>query len=168
MARNLLGLYELTGEGTYLDDALALLRGMSPHIAANPVAPALATAALQTVIDRHSERLAALTPGAASRPDPVKVVTSLDRLRVSPDEPAMIDVTLEIAEGYHINAHEPGQANLIGVNIQLVGAEGLAVQPEYPAGELYRNEIRIHKGTVTLTVRIEKTGAVSGEPKLAV
>ena len=77
-------------------------------------------------------------------------------------------MTLRIGEGYHINAHEPGQANLIGLSVRVIGAEGVVARPDYAEGELYEGEIRVHRGTVTVPVHLERTGAVSGEPKLAV
>ena len=52
--------------------------------------------------------------------------------------------------------------------MQVVGAEGLVARADYAEGELYEGEIRIHRGTVTVPVRLERTGAISGEPKLAV
>ncbi len=87
---------------------------------------------------------------------------------MSEDEPAEFEVTLTIAQGYHINAHEPGQAYLIGLNVRLLGASGLEIELDYPEGELFRDEIRIHHGTVTLPVRITRVGEMTGEPKLMV
>ncbi len=87
---------------------------------------------------------------------------------MSEDEPAEFAVTLTIAQGYHINAHDPGMADLIGLNVRLLGAGGLEIELDYPEGELYRDEIRVHHGTVTLPVRITRVGEMTGEPKLMV
>ena len=52
--------------------------------------------------------------------------------------------------------------------MQIVGAEGLTATAAWPAAELYQGEILIHKGTVSVPVRIEQTGTVSGDPKIGV
>jgi hypothetical protein len=98
----------------------------------------------------------------------VVVEASAQRVEVPAGTPASVDLTLRIDKGYHINAHEPGQANLIGLNVLIVGAEGLVARPDYAEGELYEGQIRIHRGTVTVPVHLERTGEVTGEPKLAV
>ncbi len=49
-----------------------------------------------------------------------------------------------------------------------MGVEGLVLYPEYPAGDLYRGEIRIHRGEITLPLRIEQTGPATGDPRLVV
>jgi uncharacterized protein YyaL (SSP411 family) len=168
MLNNLLKLHELTGGDNYLDDAQATLEGLSGAVAASPVSTALATLALARIAEDHPQRLAAAPAPAPAAPRPVQIEASAGRVEVLPGTPARLELTLRIGEGYHINAHEPGQANLIGLSVQVVGAEGLAVRPEYADGELYEGEIRIHRGTVTLPVHVERMGAVSGEPRLAV
>ena len=167
MALNLLGLYELTGDEAYLDRTIALLRGISSHVDRSPVATALATAALDRINDRFPLRLAGQPKAAPATKDPVSVETSTQQINVSSGAPVSFEVTLRMAKGYHINAHEPGQPNLIGLNLQLVGAEGLSLHPEYPRGELFRGEIRIHGGELTVPVRVEQTGPVDGTPSIA-
>jgi hypothetical protein len=137
-------------------------------MAASPVSTALATLALARMAEAYPQRLAGPEAPAPAGPRPVVVVASVAQVEVFPSTPARLDLTLRIEKGYHINAHEPGQANLIGLKVRVVGAEGLVARADYAEGELYEGEIRIHRGTVTVPVHLERTGAVSGEPKLAV
>jgi uncharacterized protein YyaL (SSP411 family) len=168
MLNNLLDLHELTGADTYLDDAQATLEGLSGAVTASPVSSALTTLALARIAESHPQRLAAAAAAAPVAPGPVEVEVSPATVRIAAGTPADLALTLRIGEGYHINAHEPGPPNLIGVSVRVVGAEGVTVRPEYPVGELYHGEIRIHQGSVTLPVRLERTGAVTGTPKLSV
>ena len=168
MAQNLIDLYEFTGDEAYLDDVTALLRGISSQLSRSPVSTALATVALKRFVDEHPSRSGALSSLTHVDQAVVQLATSTAEVRVSQDEPAEVEVTLTIAQGYHINAHEPGQAYLIGLNVRLLGAGGLEIELDYPDGELFRDEIRIHHGTVTLPVRITRVGEITGEPKLVV
>ncbi len=168
MAQNLLALYDFTDDESYLDDVAALLRGISTQLSQSPVSTALATVALKRFVGEHPLRAAALSSLTRVDQEVVQFTTSTAEVRVSEDAPAEFEVTLTIAQGYHINAHEPGQAYLIGLNVRMLGGDGLEIELDYPEGELYRDEIRVHHGTVTLPVRITRIGEMTGEPKLTV
>jgi uncharacterized protein YyaL (SSP411 family) len=168
MLNNLLDLYELTGADAYLDEAQATLEGLSGAVTASPVSSALTTLALARLADGHPKRLAAAAAATPVAPGPVEVDVNPATVQLAAGAPAQLGLTLRIGEGYHINAHEPGPPTLIGVSVRVVGAEGVTAHPEYPPGELYHGEIRIHQGTVTLPVRLERTDRVTGTPKLAV
>ena len=171
MLINLLDLHELSGDEAFLDDALAALQGISSSIARSPVSAALATVALNRLVDQHPQRLVRPPTVTPSAPDAVKIDLSVDRLPITPDEPATFEITLDIAKKYHINAHEPGPSFLIPLNLRSVGGDGLEIHVDYPPGERYesalaKDKMRIHRGTVTLPVRIEQVGRVSGKPQL--
>jgi uncharacterized protein YyaL (SSP411 family) len=170
MLNNLLDLHELTGADAWLDEAETMLGGLSGAMAASPVSTALATLALARMAETYPQRVtgSAAAARAPAGPRPVTVEASAERVEVPAGTTATVELTLRIGKGYHINAHEPGQPNLIGVSVQIVGADGLVARADYAEGELYEGEIRIHRGTVTVPVHLERTGAVSGEPKLAV
>jgi hypothetical protein len=68
------------------------------------------------------------------------------------DDPDSYTLRLTIAPSMHINAHEPGDAKLVGLAIQPVS--GGTVEIDWPAGELYRGEIRIHRGLVDVPIRV--------------
>ncbi len=91
---------------------------------------------------------------------------------MTPDEPASFEVTLHIAEGYHINADEPGPSFLVPLSLTVAG-EGVTLVAEYPPGEIYhgplaQEEMRVHHGRVTIPVRLETAGNVKGTPRIVV
>jgi uncharacterized protein YyaL (SSP411 family) len=167
MLGNLIDLHELTGDDALLDDAAAVLSGLSGAIAASPIGAALATLALARFADRYGKRLADLQAEAPDG-DPVGLELSTERIEVGPGADARFVLALSIAEGFHINAHDPGRPDLVGVALRVVGGEGLEADVPYPAGEPYRDEIRIHRGTVQLPVRVRRVAAPTGTPRLAV
>jgi hypothetical protein len=83
-----------------------------------------------------------------------------------------LHLVLRIAEGYHINAADPGPggAGLRPLRVGVINGTGVAAYADYPAGEAYGmdGEIRVHKGQVELTVVVEREGEWSGRPILAV
>jgi len=167
MLNNLIDLYEMTGVNQYLDVAAAALRGISNSIAENPVGTAISTLALSRMLESYPDRLAEATPPAiGSTIDAVTIRTSARTVSVALDSPATLEITLEIADGYHINAHEPGLPSLIPLTVRLTNGQGLTLQPAYPPGESYQDEIRVHHGTVSLPVTIRQVGPVQGTPRL--
>jgi len=169
MLNNLIDLYEATGDERFLDEAVATLQGISNSVAESPVGAVLSTLALSRLTKDYPERLAAAAP--ASRPDDGAVVvieTDTETVSVGKGTDATINVTLRIADGYHINANEPGLANLIPLVIQMTGGQGVVAVPAYPAGELFQGEIRVHHGTVRVPVTIRQVGPITGTPRLQV
>ncbi len=167
MLNNLIDLYESTGDTQYLDAAAAALRGNSNSIAENPVGAAISTLALSRFLESYPQRLAeAAPPATGATTDTVTIRTSAQTLSVAPGSPATLEITLQIADGYHINANDPGLPSLIPLIVQLTSGQGLRLQPAYPAGELYQDEIRVHHGTLRLPVTIHQVGPVSGTPRL--
>ena len=81
---------------------------------------------------------------------------------------ARVMVDLSINDGFHINAHEPGDEQLIGLDVRLVGAQGLVAEVGYPEGDLYRESIRVHAREISIPVELVRTGEVSGQPVLVV
>jgi uncharacterized protein len=167
MLNNLLDLHELTGRREYLDEAASALAGISGALAESPVNAALAVLALHRFVQRHPEALSG--PGTARPP-------GATALRIEPDVPklvvpqkgtARLNLTLRIAEGYHVNAHEPGLPGLVGLTVYLDGGQGLALETQYPVGELYQGQIRVHRGSITLPVTLRRSGPGEGKAKLA-
>ncbi|MHC4350273.1 MAG: DUF255 domain-containing protein, partial [Planctomycetota bacterium] len=173
MLMNLLDLYELTGEASWLDEASETLGGLSSRIHRSPRSTALATVALHRFLSRHPERVSGESPGpAAPAPEPVKILSSPRTVAVSPDVPGVLRVTLKIDEGYHLSAHDPGVAGLIGLSIRVVG-QGLTLEVEYPPGEPFRNrlfedDLLVHTGAVTLPLTVRQTGPGQGRAALVV
>jgi uncharacterized protein YyaL (SSP411 family) len=173
MLVNLLDLHELSGRDIWLDDASALLSGLSSRIYRSPRSMTLAMAALDRMLVAYPD----LVPGAESAPepspppappphDPVEVALSRTSLAVTPQAPGRFDVTLTIDEGHHVNAHEPGVKGLTGLTVQAVG-RGWAVDVAYPAAEALRNELfaddlLVYTGSVTLPVTVRQVAPEPG------
>ena len=159
-------LHELTQEAWYLDDLASALNRLSGSFAANPVGSAYATMVVDQGLVSFPDRL----PG-----DPVLDGTPHVRASLLPDDVvfdeqgmATVVLRLEIDSGYHINAHEPGKDELLGLMVQVRGTQGLVGTVEYPAGELYRESIRVHARSLELPIRLKKTGPLTGGAAVAV
>jgi uncharacterized protein YyaL (SSP411 family) len=175
MLMNLLDLYELTGEASWLEEASKTLGGLSSRIRRSPRSMPLAAVALHRFLERYPDRVPGESPGPAAAPpapEPVKITLSHRTIAVSPDAPGALRVSLKIDEGYHLNAHDPGVAGLIGLSFRVVG-HGLTLDVEYPPGEPFRNrlfedDLLVHTGVVTLPLTVRQTGPWEGRAALVV
>ncbi len=170
MINNLLDLYELTGDEAYRKDAAAALAGISAAIARSPLNTALATLGLKRMITEQPQILTT-QPAPVVPSDTVTVHLSAAAVSLAPGRDAELQVTLRIAEGYHVNAHEPGLAFLIPLDVSLTGSGGVAADVTYPRGERFKGafadeEMRVYTGAVVVTVRLQQTGAITGLPQL--
>jgi len=145
---NLLRLNELTGDERWLRYAEAGLRAFGLVGEQHPGGtPALAIA---------SRRFAA-------RNQPPKVVVA--NLEAALDEAGggAFTLTLEIAEGWHLYANQPGDKNLYGTRLK---GEGVALgEVSYPAGETWQPvedapAVKVYSGTLEIKGRVE--GAETG------
>jgi len=175
MLHNLLDLHEATGRREFLDDAAATLSFLSQRIRSAPVASPLAAAALHRFTEKYPQRLVGGSFADPVRPpgvEPVRISVDRSDVRLRQGATTDVRVTLNIDEGYHINAHEPSGSghlsdlNLVALAIEPVGA-GIELEADYPTGELYRGplfdaELRVHKREVTVPVRIKRTGPLRG------
>ena len=113
---------------------------------------ALLTAAVAYLRDHGPIVVAA--GGKAAPPKAAEVVTT----RTEWADPRTLRVHLAIAEGFHINAHEPS-AGLTATQLSVAGdAAAAVVGIDYPAGTEERfafadEPIRVYAGEVTVTVR---------------
>ncbi len=179
----------LTGEPSDRERALACVRSMRGAIHGSPVSTALATGALvrligaglvddATVTDGEPE--SAPAPATPAGFTPVEIYADAERIRPTPDEPAVFLLVMRIAEGYHVVAAEPtpGESGaglgLQGFRTGLIpgSGSGVAVYANYPEGEVYRApvegspEIRVYRGEVEITVAVERRGETTGRPLL--
>ena len=154
MLLNVIELARLTGDARYLDTAEAALGGMSGGIVANPSGAARSVIAV--------ERLAAIDP--ARLPRSAAVATTAEPV-VRPDvtvvEPSIIEgdaagsyrLRIDIPEGQHVNAHEPGgdtpeSAGLVGLSLQVVS--GGSIEVDWPAGDPWRDGVRVHEARIEI------------------
>jgi len=168
MLLNLLDLHEFTGRAEFLNEASRTLDALSSTIARHPLNAALGVVALDRFARRHADRLPSGVRVEPCDHEPVTVTVDPTSLHVSPDHPAHLVVMFDIAPGYHINAHEPGDDSLVKLRIDLVNGDGLALSARYPEAEKLRDLINIYTGRVIVPIRIEQVGAVTGTPRLAI
>ena len=144
-AQVLLELGEATGEARYTEAAVECMRAFGGSIASAPGAYAHMIAAMRAWL--RSMAGSAPVAEVAAGPQPmqlqgipaaadsvVKVAFALDPPRLSPGEPARLTVSLEIAEGWHVNAN-PAAAGLVPTTVTL-NPGGMALrllEVEYPA-----------------------------------
>jgi hypothetical protein len=171
MASALLDLHGATGRGEHLESAAATLKAMSGAIAEQPTGSVLAIRALRRMLREHPEALARATPPSAppapaptARRDVVEIAAGATRLALAPGATAEVAITLTIARGFHVNAHEPGLPLLIPVEVVALGA-GIAIAADYPEGTPHDGPegiTLVHEGSVTIPVRVTRTGELRG------
>ena len=180
MLHALIDLRELDPDAGSADRAGALLVALSADIARSPVATIHSTDALlrmlaspDDALHAQIDRAAAQAPPPPDARSPVQVFVDVEAVDVTPDEPGVVHVELRIADGYHIVAAEPGPggADLIPLRAGLISGRGVAVYADYPKGDPYGEDIRVHTGIVNLTIAIEHkpgVGPSPGEPSLGI
>jgi len=189
LLNTMIDLFEITGESSWGDRAVALLASMSGAVAENALSASNTTRGLLRLLT--SDRVARTHPvfaapgasgGASVDPagadpisTPVEVFASEERIVLREGEPASLEIALRIADGYHIVASEPGAegVRLEPLRVHIVGGTGVRAYADYPAGESYGGSpgigaILVYTGEVTFEVAVELDGAWSGEPRLAV
>src|SRR3982751_2168 len=89
-----------------------------------------------------------------------KGYASVDGVR--PGDKFKVAVALEVAEGYHINAHVPSEDYLIATSVKLDPPSGIHISEErYPAPKNEKfefspdKELAVHEGTVIVTADAE-------------
>lgn len=175
MLINLLDLHELTWKPQYLDDALATLRSLSSMISQRPTGSVVAVLGLKRIIDQYPQKLEAMAKNVAATASAEVVDFSVEcpEVRFDASKFATLNLTMHIAKGYHINSHDPGADFLIPLTIDLVDGDGVRLIVDYPPGEEFRGAfaevpIRVHSGAVTIPLRFEKTGKITGHSRIVV
>ena len=190
MLHALLDLADATGEPSYLDRAVSLLRTVSSAISRDPVATVNSTRGLLRLLrtDRSKQDPETFAPldlggGEAAEapcpeaPDttPVEIYAETDRLKVSPDKPAELVLLVRIAEGFHVTAADPKPSDeslgLAPFRVLVVGGEGIAAYADYPEGDehgLADDSFRAYTDSFELRIAIEQTGDLLGRPRLAI
>ncbi len=180
MLRNMLDLHAQTGDGAWLDRAAALLTALSGAVDAAPIGtlnPLRAVLDMMTLGDGLGGRYVfgtgearIDTPRANS---PVTVLANAESVEVTPDQPVVFKVALQIEPGWHVVAADPGEGAdgvdmLRGLRVGLTRGSGVAVYADYPAGEAYGVDavgtILVHHGRVEFDVVLEHAPGVGPSP----
>jgi len=189
MLNNLVDLADLTAadesqSAIYKARAAKLLNAASPALAASPVSSINSARALIHMLEHEEDyaKLSAFKPsatgssGGVNQPKPisppVKVLVSTDTITVADDQPASFKIALEIDEGYHIVAAEPGDSEaaklLLPLRVGLIQGQGIAIYADYPKGTPYGLDsvgtFNINKDRIEFEVAIEKAPGVGPTP----
>jgi hypothetical protein len=139
---------------------------LSTAIAGYPLNATLSSLALSRFVQSYPEQLARIVPQPVADAEQIVTVTpSVSEVTLTAGG-ADLAVTIRIGPGYHINAHEPGLANLIPLELGITGAQGIALTAVYPTGEPYQGGLKIHTGELIVPVHLRMTGPVTGTPRL--
>ncbi|MCC7388668.1 MAG: DUF255 domain-containing protein [Phycisphaerales bacterium] len=190
MLHALLDLADATGEPSYIDRAVSLLRAVSNAVSRDPVATVNSTRGLLRLLRTDRSRqdpetfapLDLATDQSAPEPcpeapavTPVEIYAETDRLRVSPGRPAELALLVRIADGYHLTGADPRPSDptlgLAPFRVGVVGGEGIACFADYPDGSehgLAGDTFLAYTGQFELRVAVEQTGELLGRPRLAV
>ncbi|MDX1683002.1 MAG: protein-disulfide reductase DsbD family protein, partial [Phycisphaeraceae bacterium] len=163
MMHALLDLYEATGEDKWIDRAERDLRSFAAPLANQPTGMVYTALAVW--------RLAQMDPGrvtggeGAADDGPVTAGFEFDA------ETGEGAVTLEIAEGYHLNAAEVDDADLIPTRLSV--SEGWGLEADYPAGETASypfadQPLSVYEGTVHIPVTLTPTDDDVATPRVFV
>ncbi|MCA9309877.1 MAG: hypothetical protein KDA21_01655, partial [Phycisphaerales bacterium] len=184
MANNWLTLQEITGDRRYLRRAVDMVGAASGMLARQewPVAMLGMSRALHRMLQMDEalvSEFAATGPAGnadATAEAPVEVWSDVDRVAVSSEAPGTVRLQLRVGGDYHINAHEPGVDMMVPLSVSVINGTGVRAVVEYPQGEALGASnlgaefevLRVHRGKVELTVRLERTDdAWTGRPLLA-
>lgn len=160
------------------EQAGALLASLSAAIASTPHGVASATRALLRMVRDGAGIPADLrardddlpeAPQADSAKTPVEIYADAERITVTEDHPAELNLVMRIADGHHIIAAEPGSPGLMPMRVAIAGGGGVAVYADYPRGEPLEPDGALgHHGTVELRLALERTGPRTGRPIIIV
>ncbi len=180
MLHNLIELHEITRDRRYLDRAESLLGSVSESVRESPIDRVNAVRALLRLLridPSLPDRLGPKERMQEEAPSPVEVFSLLDRVFVPEEGGATLSLLIRIGEGYHIAAPDPGVPGVQGVEIRIVGSEGLALDIEWPeakplGGDPSMGEfanMRVYDGEIEVSVRLRRTDeAWTGRPLLLV
>jgi uncharacterized protein len=119
-------------------------------------------------------------PGPDADPDftPVEVLAAESTVELPPSEPAVLELRMRIAPGYHLAAAQPGTgpsaAGLVPFKVHIINGSGVAAFADYPEGSSFAasddaaDPIRVYEGDFELTVVLERAGEWKGRPLLAI
>ena len=168
-ARILLRIAEATGERKYGEYAERTLRAMAPWMERAPYG----TETLALAAGMHFERKEsmerkegeAMEEAREAEPQsvtaerhPVKVTAKTSKITVTPGEPFEVEVTIAIAEGWHINSRRPTVDFLVPTAVGLrEGGPFQLGEVEYPDDtmiELAGDQMAVYEGTMELVVPV--------------
>jgi hypothetical protein len=169
MLHVLLDLAAIEPTGPWAQEAAMAMGALSGKIADDPVGASLATLAVERLRAVDPSLLPKGEAAAAPRAAAVDVRVSADPAEITlADAPVTLVVRLELPDGVHVNAHEPGDAALVGLSVALLDGDGIELRVNYPNGEKGPGGTSVHRGAITIPVELKRSGSGSGRPAILV
>ncbi len=168
MVHNLLSLHELTGNVDYLDRAERDLRSFSEPLASSGAGMVQMQGALQRALEldpkRFKEQAKVDKPVKSDQP----VTASLSNDFHMTDGRAAFTVTLDIAEGFHINAQKPTLPYLIPTLLELQDAEGYQFSADFPDPVEHQFQyadqpLAVYEGKVVINAKLRRLPETTGD-----
>ncbi|MBL4698428.1 MAG: thioredoxin domain-containing protein [Phycisphaerales bacterium] len=164
----------------YRTRAAKLLESISPSLASHPMSSINSARAMIHMLEQEDDYAGIYTFAGSgevieSKPtnnSRVQVLVSTESITVTDEEPASFKIAIEIEEGYHIVAAEPGDSDaaklLLPLRVGLTKGQGVAVYADYPEGHEYGLDsvgtFNINSGRIEFDVMIEKAPGVGPTP----
>ena len=163
MMQVLAELGRITSDESHLDDLEAFLAATSESMVENPVGPIRAVLALRRLGElapERAKRLASLASvagriegGAAPDAGEQGVRASLE---ADPVRAGGYVLRLAIPDGWHVNAHDPGDTDaakdMIGLTLE--ATSGGAIQVDWPDGQPWNDGILVHGGELSIPISV--------------
>jgi uncharacterized protein len=183
MMLNLIELADRTGKEQYLELAAHSMRAFSGFISQQPTGVCVAVRAMHEVLKCRPELIlrselqapAGATEGTGGAggaggtggtgEGPVSIDVEPGEVRFDDSGTADVEIIMRIADGYHINAHEPGVDGLIPLTIEAAG-DGVELTPAYPSGERMESAafavepVMVYAGVIRVPVELKRRGDV--------
>jgi hypothetical protein len=175
----LVRLAEATGEAHYLRAAERTLETFSAAMRNAPTATETLLTATGRYLDtegaaaRSKDTSEEMAPDARARRGPVTVEAWASHRRARPGDTVRVAIRVQMEEGWHINAHEPLQEELVATELELDACDRRYVLAEahYPEGELISpdfsdDELSVYTGEIWLQaiVQIRPDAEEGNEP----
>jgi uncharacterized protein YyaL (SSP411 family) len=172
MVHNLVDLYDLTGEQSYLDQANKNLRSFAiPLQQRGPGMIHMVHALLRTRSAKPQAAVAQTKDGAPGEVfDPVTISVAPKQIDLSKGK-TKLSVTLHVEESYHLNAHEMSSQGLVPTKLVLHDGDGLQFAVKYPSAlskqyPFADEPIKVYEGKVVIEATIHKIGDAKAQPNL--
>ncbi|MDP7008988.1 MAG: DUF255 domain-containing protein [Phycisphaerales bacterium] len=161
----LVTLAELTSEQHYLDDAIEAVTYESGFMKESPVAAVVAMGAFHRLLEAHPELFHEEFEVSLANPSPVRMSCSESKLQLRVGDSKTIHLRLNLAKGWHINAHEPGSEYAVPLALSVLGS-GVSISVAWPEPERITSageSVSVYGGVVEIPITITATSSIASK-----
>jgi hypothetical protein len=160
-ARNLLRLFQRTGDGRYRELAEKALRTFAPSLEQNPAGLSAMAAVLDSFLAQAPLMPQAPVSGSKPTNSESVVKVSAKAQRPGPDGKQVIKLTLTIDKGWHVYANPIGNEDLASAqtSVKISGADKAKIAIDYPKGKTVKDKIvgdyNVYEADAVIGVTVE-------------